>query len=167
MTAKARSDFSPGTLLDRLREAGVEYVVIGGLAAVFHGASHVTGDLDVCYNRDRENLRRLSRALQPLSPRLRGAPPDLPFKLDERTLRAGLNFTLTTDAGDLDLIGEVSGIGHYEQVLSYSERVEVGGETVRILSLEGLILSKRAAGREKDRILLRELEIIRRLRSAE
>lgn len=167
MTAESSSDFSPETLLGRLDVAGVDYVVIGGLAAVFHGASHVTGDLDICYSRDPENLRRLSHALEPLAPRLRGAPPDLPFRLDERTLRAGLNFTLTTEVGDLDLIGEVSGIGGYDQVLSHSETVDVGGATVRVLSLEGLIVSKRAVAREKDRIMVAELEIMRRLRSGE
>jgi hypothetical protein len=80
-------------LLRVLTESGVEFVVIDGVAMVLRGSSRVTIDLDLCYARDRENLRRLADALAPYSPRLRGTPPELPFLWDERTLASGLNFT--------------------------------------------------------------------------
>ena len=71
----------------------VRFVIIGGVALVLHGSARVTQDLDICYARDGENLRRLSQALAPFSPTLRGAPPELPFRLDPPTLKAGLNWT--------------------------------------------------------------------------
>jgi hypothetical protein len=97
-------------LLHTLHAAGVKFVLIGGLAAIAHGAETVTGDVDICYARDRDNPGRLVQALASFHPRLRGVPPDLPFRLDLPTLRAGLNFTLTTDLADLDLLGEVLGL---------------------------------------------------------
>jgi hypothetical protein len=100
-----------GTLLSRLTEHGVEFVVIGGLAVIAHGHIRTTADLDVCYARTPENVRRLVAALADLSPRLRGAPPELPFFWDEKTVKNGLNFTLVTSLGELDLLlgCEVSG----------------------------------------------------------
>lgn len=98
-------------LLTALCEADVEFVVIGGMAAVAQGSAYVTADLDICYLRKSTNYERLSQALQPFKPRLRGAPDDLPFLLDAETLKAGMNFTLATAAGDLDLIGQVPGLG--------------------------------------------------------
>ena len=80
-------------LLDALSVAGVDFVVIGGVALTLRGSSRLTVDLDVCYSRDRENLRRLAAALAPYHPRLRGAPPDLPFLWDDRTLASGWAFT--------------------------------------------------------------------------
>lgn len=88
-------------LIDALTGADVEFVVIGGVALVLQGAPRTTVDLDVCYSRTHANLAKLAKGLSPLQPRLRGAPQDLPFTLDARTLRSGLNFTLTTDRGDL------------------------------------------------------------------
>jgi|ERR1043166_2970781 hypothetical protein len=92
-----------------LRGAGVEFIVIGGVAGALHGSAFTTQDLDVVYSRARENIRGLAAALQGHRPYLRGAPEGLPFLWDERTIRNGLNFTLTTDFGDLDLLGEVAG----------------------------------------------------------
>ena len=97
--------------LTALAEARVRFVIVGGLAVTIHGSSYVTFDLDFCHARDRENLSRLAQALVPYHPRLRGAPTDLPFCFDEETLKGGLNFTLTTDVGDIDLMGEVAGVG--------------------------------------------------------
>ena len=88
-------------LVEALSESGVEYVIVGGMAAVIHGSAHVTADLDVSYSRTRENCERLAAALAPFSPRLRGAPAELPFRLDAPTIRAGLNFTLITTLGDV------------------------------------------------------------------
>jgi len=106
----------PGRLIDALVAGGVEFVVIGGVALVLHGSARTTGDLDVCYSRSAHNLAALEHALAPFHPTLRGAPSDLPFRLDAATLRAGLNFTLSTTAGDLDLLGEVAGVGAFADV---------------------------------------------------
>ena len=149
-------------LLDVLRAAGVDFVVVGGVALVLRGTSRVTLDLDLCYSRDVENLRRLAAALAPYHPRLRGAPPDLPFLWDERTLRSGLNFTLTTDLGDLDILGEIAGVGGYAQVSAGASELLVGGTPIRVMDLDTPERSKRAAGRAKDLLDLAEIAEIRR-----
>jgi hypothetical protein len=152
-------------LLDVLGAAGVDFVVGGGVALVLRGSSRVTLALDLCYARDRENLRRLAGALAPYHPRLRGAPADLPFLWDDRTLASGLNFTLTTDLGDLDILGEVAGVGAYAQVSAGSSELVVGDTPIRVMDLDALERSKRAAGRAKDLLDLAEIaEIRRRLR---
>ena len=87
-----------------LTGGGVEFIVIGGVAGTLHGSAFITQDLDAVYARNRENIRRLAAALQPHQPYLRGAPEGLPFRWDERTIRNGLNFTLTAAFGDLDLL---------------------------------------------------------------
>jgi hypothetical protein len=144
-----------------LANAQVGFVIVGGLAVTIHGSSYVTFDLDFCYARDHENLSRLAQALSPYHPRLRGAPEGLPFRFDEDTLRGGLNFTLATDLGDIDLMGEVAGVGDFAAALAASERVELFGATFDVLTLNALIASKRAAGRPKDLMVLPELEALR------
>lgn len=144
-----------------LARARVRLVIVGGLAVTIHGSAYVTFDLDFCYARDPENLSRLAQALRPYNPRLRGAPAGLPFRFDEETLRGGLNFTLTTDFGDIDLMGEVSGVGDYAAARSASAPVELFGTSFDVLTLEALIASKRAAGRPKDLMVLPELEALR------
>ena len=151
-------------LVELLASADVEFVVVGGLAAVVHGSAYVTNDVDVCYGRSAANMERLCGALSRVHPALRGAPRDLPFRLDPQTVAAGLNFTLDTDLGALDLLGEVQGLGGYPQVTGQSEEVELFGHSVRVLTLEALIRAKRAAGRKKDLLLLPELEALLELR---
>lgn len=148
-------------LLAVLTHGGVEFIVIGGFAATAHGSAHVTVDLDVVYRRSADNLGRLAEALGPLHPYLRGAPPGLPFRLDPDTLRQGLNFTLVTRAGDLDLLGEATGGGTYEALLPHSEVRDVGGLECRFADLPTLIRLKRAAGRPKDLERIAELEALR------
>jgi predicted nucleotidyltransferase len=144
----------------RLNEHNVRYIVIGGWAAIIHGAARSTNDVDIVYAGDAENLERLADALRPWSTYLRGAPPGLPFRWDAATIRGGLNFTLTTTHGDIDLIGEVAGGGFYEQLLPYSEEVVASGLSTRVVTLERPILLKRAAGRPKDFEALVELEAL-------
>jgi predicted nucleotidyltransferase len=143
-----------------MQQNGVRYIVIGGWAAIVHGAARTTNDIDVVYARDRDNLLNLVTALTSHQPYLRGAPPGLPFKWDERTIQAGLNFTLTTTLGDLDLLGEVVGGGTYEELLPFSEELEAFGVRCRFVTLEKLIYLKRAAGRPKDLEAIAELEAI-------
>jgi predicted nucleotidyltransferase len=153
-------------LLTTLAEGGVDFILVGGLAANAHGAIRLTRDIDIVYDRSPANLKRLAEALRPLAPYLRGAPPGLPFRLDEPTLASGLNFTLTTKQGDLDLLGEVAGGGTYQELLPGSRALDIFGRPVRCVDLETLIRLKRAAGRPKDFEALAELEALRDERSA-
>jgi hypothetical protein len=137
-------------LIEALTDEAVEFVVVGGVALVVQGAPRTTVDLDICYSREPANLERLARALAPLAPTLRGAPAGLPFKLDVRTLRSGLNFTLDTAKGELDLLGEITGIGGFAQVAQEAISMDLYGRSVRVMSLNGLERAKRAAGRLKD-----------------
>jgi hypothetical protein len=153
--------FDPVAVLSRLEDAGVRYVVIGGIAATIHGSPTVTGDLDICYERSEASLERLAGVLRDIHARLRGAPDDVTFLLDAATLRAGDGFTFTTDLGDVDILGTPSGTAGYDDLRPGAELVDVGGIAVPVASLEDLMRMKRAAGRAKDRI---ELEVLGALR---
>jgi hypothetical protein len=149
-------------LLRHLAEAGVRFSVIGGVALVARGVQRSTEDLDIAYARDRENLGRLAATLAPIHPRLRGVAAGLPFVLDTTSLRMGLNFTLDTDLGPLDLLGEVPGLGSFDAVDAASSEMEIAGVRLLVLTLEGLERSKRAAGRPKDLV---DLGYIRALKA--
>ena len=149
------------SLLRVLADAGVNFIVVGGAAATAHGSARLTLDLDVVYRRDAENLRRLVSALATHGPYLRGAPPGLPFLWDEQTLWRGLNFTLTTTLGDIDLLGEITGGGDYDALLPHCVLLAPFGVPCHCLGLERLIHVKRAAGRPKDFEAVAELEAIR------
>jgi hypothetical protein len=148
-------------LLRTFTEAGVEFIVIGGVAAGIHGAARATFDLDIVYGRSPANMDRLVLALTPYHPYLRGAPPGLPFRWDTATVQRGLNFTLTSDLGDVDVLGEVVGGGGYVALIPFTEIVRAFGAECRVLTLDRLIEVKRAAGRPKDFEAIAELEIIR------
>jgi hypothetical protein len=148
-------------LLRALTDAGAQFILIGGLAARAHGVARSTQDVDVVYARDDANLERLVKGLTPIVPYLRGAPPGLPFRFDVATLRSGLNFTLTTERGAIDLLGEVSGGGRYEDLLPRSVVLRLFGFDCRCLDIDGLIATKRAAGRPKDFEAIAELEALR------
>lgn len=143
-----------------LSSAKVDFIIVGGVAAGLHGALRTTLDLDVVYSRRPDNIARLVAALSPYEPYLRGAPAGLPFRLDEETVERGLNFTLTTSLGDLDLIGEITGGGTFDHLKTLSEFVEIEGYQCGLVSLPALIALKRAAGRGKDREALAELEAL-------
>ena len=147
-------------ILPLLVQHKIRFIVIGGGAAVAHGWARTTYDVDVVYARDLANLQSIVAALAPHQPYLRGAPPGLPFRWDELTLQAGLNFTLTTTLGDLDILGEVAGGGTYEELLPSSEEMSVFGTRCRFVTLEKLIQLKRAAGRVKDLEVIAELEAL-------
>jgi predicted nucleotidyltransferase len=154
------------SLLEVLVKADVQFILIGGVAANLHGSARATFDLDLLYDRSPQNFAALVAALSPLNPYLRGAPPGLPFRLDEKTLANGLNFTLTTSVGDLDLFGEVPGGGTYENLLPNSIRIELGGLKIRCATLDQLIFLKNAAGRPKDFESVAELKAIQEERES-
>lgn len=147
-------------LVHVLSNGGVQYIIVGGVAAGLHGALRATLDLDVVYSRDPDNVVRLVAALAPYRPYLRGAPSGLPFELNEATVNRGLNFTLVTTLGDLDLLGEITGGGGYEQLKASAEPIEIGRSECWVVTLPKLIAVKRAAGRGKDREALAELEAL-------
>ena len=143
-----------------LAEAEVQFVLIGGVAANLHGSARATFDLDLVYGRQRANIVKLVKALAIYRPYLRGAPPGLPFQFDEATARNGLNFTLKSALGDLDLLGEVVGGGNYEQLLPHTVEMEAFGVRCKCVTLERLIQLKRAAGRPKDLEAIAELQAL-------
>lgn len=156
-------EFEPA--IKALTESEVEFVVIGGLAISVHSSGYVTKDLDFCYLRTPENLKKIVSAFARFSPRLRGFPKELPFVWDERTLSSGTNFTLETTIGDIDMLGEVAGVGNFDEVRKESVLAILFNCEVRILTIEGLIKAKRAAGRVKDLLVLPELEALQEMLS--
>lgn len=149
-----------GALLATLSGNGVNFIVVGGAAAIAHGSARLTQDLDIVYDRSADNLGRLAAALDPYSPYLRGAPPGLPFRWGQATLERGLNFTLITSLGDIDLLGEIPGGGSYSDLMAGSIDLNLFETRCRCLNLAQLIEAKRAAGRPKDLEALAELEAI-------
>lgn len=156
-------EFHPDGILDVLIRHRVRFILVGGIAAQAHGSPSLTGDLDICYARDRDDLDRLAAALVDLSAVRRGLPADSPRMppLDARTLRAGGLFTLTTRYGDFDILATPDPGFDYQLLLDHAVTTVVHGAPVHIASLSDLIQMKRAAGRPKDRI---ELEILGALR---
>lgn len=158
-------EFRLSALLRRLVDAGVDFVVIGGIAAIAHGSPQITQDLDISYAGDEENLERLGETLVALGARLRGVTDEVPFVPDGRTLRHTRVLTLDTLDGALDLLAEPDASGGYARLRANAIEAAVSGVTVRIAGLEDLIAMKKAAGRPKDRVYVEELEAIRRLRA--
>jgi predicted nucleotidyltransferase len=152
------TDFS--RIIPWLVEHEIEFVLIGGVAAIAHGSARATYDIGIVYSRNDANLKHMANAIATIQPYVRGAPPGLPFVWNEATLRNGLNFTLTTSLGELDLLGEVAGGGSYEQLAADTIELELFGVTCRCVTLERLIQLKRAAGRPKDLEAIAELQAL-------
>lgn len=147
-------------LLRILSQAEVDFIVVGGAAATALGSAMITYDLDIVYSRSPENIQRIVTALAPYQPYLRGAPLGLPFDWSALTVKNGLNFTLTTSLGAIDILGEIAGGGSYHDLLSDVGQIELYGFNCLCLKLERLILTKRAAGRPKDLNAIAELEAL-------
>lgn len=138
----------------------VDFIIVGGAAAIVHGSTRLTQDLDLVYSRGKENLEKIVQTLKPYHPYLRGAPEGLPFFWDIQTLNQGLNFTLTTDLGSVDLLGEITGGGNYQDLLPHTITIELFGIKCLCLNLDKLIATKKAAGRPKDLEAVAELTLI-------
>lgn len=151
-------------IIANLTAAGVRFVVIGGVAATIQGSARFTNDIDICYDPAPDNLERLARLLGRWHAYLRGVEPGLPYVMDARQLRNTPVMTLTTDRGAIDIFDRVAGVGEYDQVRAASETAVIGEVRFRVLTLEALIATKKAAGRPKDREHLNELEALRALR---
>jgi hypothetical protein len=141
-----------------LAEHGAEFVIVGATAAIAQGAPIATIDLDLGYRRTRANVERMVRALQPFRPRLRGVPESVPFTWGVETVLRGCNFTLVTDAGDVDLLGYITGVGDYAAMTANAFILRLFDYQILTMGLEEIIRSKKAAGRPKDKAVLPVLE---------
>jgi hypothetical protein len=148
-------------LIGSLVRAGVDFVVIGGVAVVVQASPRFTRDLDISYATDTANLERLGTLLVALDARLRGVKDDVPFTPNARTLRRTQILTLTTRDGDLDLLVNPPGSPGYPALRRHADIVDLDGDSVRIASLEDLIEMKRVAGRPQDEIDIESLEVAR------
>ncbi len=154
-------------LLRRLKEQDVEFVIIGGVCGVLHGASLVTLDLDICCRFSPENLRRLEAAVKDLHPRHRLTANKLPLEMTDELCRTLKNIYLNTDLGILDCLSEVSGIGGYDLVMQRSTPHRLSYGEFQILSLDALIASKSAAGRQRDLEAVRLLQAVKEKKEQE
>ena len=139
---------------------GVDFVLVGGLAGIAHGSNYPSYDVDLAYERSRENIERLVAALDEIGVRLRGAPADLPFILDVHTIENGANFTFITPYGDLDLLADVGGVKSYAELRADAVQYEIEGFTIPVASIDHLIAMKRGANRAKDKLMLEEYIVI-------
>jgi hypothetical protein len=158
-------DLDVEEMLRRLTSAGVDFVVIGGIALVLSGSARLTRDLDIVFAPDRENLAVLGMVLVQLDATLRELEEDIPFVPDERTLANVGLLTLTTTAGWLDLHREVDGSPRYDVLRKNADRVDLGDFAVLVASPDDMIAMKRAAGRPQDMADIEEWEAIKRLRA--
>jgi hypothetical protein len=149
-----------GELLGPLVRHGVDFVVVGGVAGLVHGSSYPTYDLDVAYARGPANAVRLAAALEEIGVRLRGAQPDLPFRLDAQTIDSGANFTFITPYGDLDVLADVGGVRSFAELRATASEKQIAGYAVRVASIDHLIAMKRASNRTKDKLMLEEYIVI-------
>lgn len=149
------------TILQRLLENGVDFILVGGLAATMYGAATVTYDVDVCFDFSRENIQKLLDALRDIHPRVRTQKKwrDL-CSLPLRQIVNLKNLYLQTDCGGLDLLGSLVEIGSYEDVKRHSTEIVVFKRPCCILKLEELIRVKENMGRPKDRQVAIELRTI-------
>jgi hypothetical protein len=154
-------DFRPAELIGALVGAGIDFVVIGGVAVVIQASPRFTRDLDISYATDTANLEKLGALLVALDATLRGVEENLPFTPDARTLRHAQLLTLTTRDGDLDLLVDPPGSPGYPALRRHADIVDLDGYSVRVASLEDLIEMKRAAGRPQDDADLESLEVAR------
>ena len=150
-------------LLERLQDHDVRFVLIGGVAASLRGSTQGTFDVDVCIAVDDVNLHRIHAALKGINPRFRMRPDRMPLWEDPARLSGIRNLNLSTDLGQIDLLGEVTGVGDYAAVHAHSSPMDLGGIVIPVIDLETLIVSKRAAGRPKDQLSLLHLEAAKNL----
>ncbi|MCG3180413.1 MAG: hypothetical protein BIFFINMI_02773 [Phycisphaerae bacterium] len=147
-------------LLDRLHDQGVEFVIVGGTAAILHGSSLYTEDVDVAAPFTPENMRKLLAALGDVNPVHRMTPQRKSLDESAQSLSGFRNLYLGTDLGELDVLGDIAGLGSFEEVRRNSVAMELDGRAFRVISLEALIKSKSALGRPKDRQAVIQLEAI-------
>lgn len=157
-------EFDVEDMLRRLTAAGVDFVVVGGIAMMLLGSARLTRDLDICFGPDDDNVEALGRVLVELEARLRGVDEEVPFIADAATLRDVQLLTLTTSKGWLDVHRTLEGAPRYETLRRNAERYDIGGLSVLVASPDDMIAMKEVAGRSIDMVDIEELKAIKRLR---
>jgi len=147
-------------LLQRIADVGIDFVIVGGFAAVTHGSSYVTRDIDLCLVLSQENIERLRRALADLNPRHRMTPQRLSFLTYPPAGQPVQNLYLVTDAGVVDVLSSVLGVGDFARLKAKADVLAVEGRNYAVMALEDLIAAKEALGREKDLLTAKELRAI-------
>jgi hypothetical protein len=158
------AEFRPRALLSYLTTHGVDFVVVGGIAALLHGSDRNTFDLDICPAPVRQNLDLLGKALVQLDARLRGIEEDLPFVPDGESLARMQLLTLDTKLGPLDVLTQPDGAPSYPKLRRRAECLAIGSATVLVASIEDLLTMKRATNRDKDKLDVETLEALQRLK---
>jgi hypothetical protein len=153
-------------LLGALEEHEVRFVVVGMVAGNLHGSGYLTEDLDIVYDTRLDNVERLCTAIAPFHPKVAETWPLEGSELQFRpsTLVAERSLTVLTDEGEIDMLHRIDGVGEYDDVVAISEVMVLEGRPISVISLRGLITTKRASGRDKDRLHLPELELIEELK---
>lgn len=157
-------EFRPTRLIPALAGAGVDFVVVGGVAVVVQASPRFTRDLDICYSLEPANLAALGKLLVELGATLRGIDEDLPFTPDARTLRQTQILCLDTPLGGLDLLVNPDGSPAYQRLRDRADEVEVAGVRVRVASVDDLLAMKKAAGRPQDLVDIEALQMAKRRR---
>jgi hypothetical protein len=152
-------------LLRRLVGADVDFVIVGGYAGVVHGCTLVTQDVDICCDFTPRNLLVLQRAIADLHPVHRMTPSRQPLELTAENVGQFRNLYLDTDLGHLDCLSEIQGLGGYEEVAKASQTIEIDGLSLRVLTLDALVVAKEAMNRPRDREAIRQLRVIKELES--
>jgi len=147
-------------LLERLVDAGLDFVIVGGFAAVSHGSAYITQDVDICILFSEENIARLRQALKDLHPLHRMIPGELSFLTEPKPGEPLTNLYLKTDFGMIDVLSTVLGIGDFRRLKQTADRLEFEGRVYQVMSLADLIAAKEAMGREKDLLTAKELRAI-------
>jgi hypothetical protein len=156
----SQAPFDPIPILRALADAGVDFVVIGGVAGGVHGSAYPTYDLDVAYARDPKNLELMASVLHSLGATLRGAPPDVAFQLDAKTLELGGNFAFETEFGPFDILAYPGGSASYDRLREGARVIDVEGRRIHVASLDHLIAMKEEAGRPKDKLMALEYRVL-------
>lgn len=151
-------------ILEALNQNQVEYIVVGGVAAVIHGAPTTTFDLDTLVRLNQANAERLTRALSQLDARFREHQNTIRPTIDD--VLAGGHLLLMTRAGPLDVLGFIGKKQRYEDLLDASSEIAMSVGSLRVLDLEALIAEKKRMGRPKDSAAVALLEEVLRHRAA-
>lgn len=148
-------------LLKLLIHSPIDFILIGGFAAVLHGCNQTTRNIDICVGLSPEQLQLLRDLLKPIHPQHRTVSPKTSFLDTTQDLSQKQDFHLVTDLGVLDIVSQVKGVGDYYDVLKNSEEIDIYGGHCRLISIDDLITSKKALGRHRDLVTVMELEAVR------
>jgi hypothetical protein len=148
-------------LLERLINARLDFVLVGAYAAIIHGATVVTRDVDVCFEFTPENLYRLRDAICDLRPVHRMTPQRLPLELTNDLVKKLRNLYLETDLGSIDCLSEIIAVGNYETVRDRSVTKRFSFGEIRVLDIDSLIATKSHLNRIQDKLVIPQLLAIK------